>query len=168
MGMSAYAKLIIGMHVSRADFYQKTREANRCVKCLRDYTSAIPPRHCQDCGGKVCKTQEEEPKPGFVAYCKKLRRSPDELWETLTQDEHEREIGVFHASPVQTSESRQQHDLIFGYLLSVIRDDDEVHHPRSFDPAEIPDLVTGIHQLATEMDLPHNSIRIYPHLYLSY
>jgi hypothetical protein len=168
MSVEYYAKLILGMTVSRDDFFKPTGSKRQCIGCLKDYPTDSYPKHCPDCGQKVLLVKVEEPTPALQKYAEEKGYDVDELWEELVNERDSDKIGIHPIDPNQSSETAED-NIVLGFLLSNIDSYQEKRKKdNSLDLAEVPDLVIRIHMLASELDIPPRATKVYSCLYCSF
>jgi hypothetical protein len=84
MGFDVRGNLVIGVPVTRADFFAKTGFEHRCERGhIRAAGSTA--RFCEQDGSRFSKEAVEDPTPQFKAWAEEFGVPPNKLWDDLNE-----------------------------------------------------------------------------------
>jgi hypothetical protein len=112
MGLDVYGNLIIGIVVSRSDFFKEVGSEWRCLKGNHPRPDGSSAKFCEHCGNEFHERPMEEPTAKFKAWAESKKYSPDR-WLDVLHDTYDCGFGIHCVDSVSSSDSRESFALGF-------------------------------------------------------
>lgn len=169
MGLDAYAKTLLGIEVSRVDFFMPTGTVRKCARCLK--TAEKNEKFCSEDGTKISTVVSDEPTKVFASYAKKHRMSPEDIYNGMRDMFFD--TGSFGLSPINAMQSGGDDKQPLALVIVLGRTEshragEERGVVLSRDLAEIGKLEKELLQKAKQLGIEGRPVKLFTCLYLSY